>query len=499
MDLKGLGLRVLVVMGQMRTAVLLLGLCALASMAGTLLVQGLAIEDYVAKFGPFWAQVLWYAGLTDVFRAWWFVGILGFLLTSVSVCLVRNGPMIYRQIFLPKRVPVGKAVAVDEVRLREIGFRRVGEVEGYGVWQRGVVNRIGYFAVHVGVLGVAVAGLLSGFVGWRGNMNLREGEADNVVLVWQGKEAVAHFLPFKVRNDGFEIEQYPTGMPKRYATSLGFDGAPVKQVEVNMPVREGPYAFYQASFGDGGSEVKGRGVNLADGAVVPFEGRVYDTAVLADGTRVELLDFRPFTVETMRGEKPRDVGPSVDYLVQPPDAEAVQLRAFLNHPDIVGVADGQKVGGANEGAVIYRPVRIGLSDYRVIGLSEEIWWRMVGRLAAGEDLKVVAGGELAKITDEDKRIETGLALVQAAKTVKELRLSHVILLEDFTLRRYSGLQVAYDPGATLFWLMALVLVLGVVLMLGRRFSRVFVKDGMGLVVSPQGRRVVDEVLGELRG
>lgn len=513
MRLNVLVMRMLQVMGQMRTAVVLLGICALASMSGTLLVQGLPIQDYVIKFGPLWARVFWYTGLTDVFRAWWFIVILAVLLTSVSVCVLRNGPLIYRQMFVPKRVPKGRQVgAVEEDRLKALGFRCVGEVDGAVVWQRGVMNRVGYFAVHIGVLGVAVASLLTGFVGWRGSLNLREGEADNVVLVWRGVQAMPHFLPFAVKNDGFEIEQYPTGMPKRYSTRLRFSGKgseerggevakkeAVRVVEVNKPVRWGAYAFYQASFGDGGSSVKGRGINLADGAMVPFEGHIYDKAMLADGTRVELLDFRPFTVETFAGERPTDVGPSMDYLVQPPDAEAMQLRAFVNHPDIVGVADGQKVGGANDGAVIYRPVQIGLQDYRIIGLQPEVWWRMVAQVAGGADLKAVAGPVLAKIKDEQVRVATGLQLLQAARTVKELHLSHVIVLDDFKLRRYSGLQVAYDPGATLFWLMAALLILGVVLMLGRRFARVWVKDGVAQVTSPQGGRVVREVVAELEG
>jgi cytochrome c biogenesis protein ResB len=359
----------------------------------------------------------------------------------------------------------------------------------------------------VGVLGVAVAGMVSGFVGWRGTLNLREGEADNVVLVWRGSEATPKFLPFAVRNDGFVIEQYPSGMPKRYATTLRFEepgsqvarnqGAEDKQVEVNRPVRFGAYAFYQASFGDGGSKVAGKGVNLSGGRVVPFEGHVYDKARLLDGTRVEIVDFRPFTVETQAGQKPVDVGPSVDYLVQPPDAEAVQLRAYLQHPELVGVADGQKIGGANDGAVVYRMVKVGGQVGRDAG-GQEAWWRMMGRILGGEDFKAVAGPELAGIADEDLRVETGLELMQAVKVVKALKLTHVLLLEDFELKRYSGLQVAYDPGATPFWIAACLLVLGVVLMVGRRFSRVFVKDGMGFVVSPHGIRVVREVEGELR-
>ncbi len=65
MDFQVLVSRVVHVLGQMRTAVALLGLCALASMCGTIVVQGLPIQDYVAEYGTFWARVLWYSGLTD--------------------------------------------------------------------------------------------------------------------------------------------------------------------------------------------------------------------------------------------------------------------------------------------------------------------------------------------------------------------------------------------------------------------------------------------------
>ncbi len=495
--------KVLLVMGQMRTAVVLLGLCALASMAGTLVVQGLPIQDYVAEYGVLWARVLWYTGLTDVFRAWWFVGILVFLLASVSVCVVRNGPQIAKALRAPRHVPrlQGQGLTLAESRLREVGFGPVGVVDGVAVWQRGALNRVGYFLVHIGVLGVAAAGIVSGFMGWRGTFNLREGEADKVALVWRGADASPRFLPFEVANDGFEIEFYPSGMPSRYATNLRFAGAGVSQsevVEVNKPVRVGAYAFYQASFGDGGSKIAGRGLDLSSGALVPFEGHVYEKASLPDGTRVELLDFRPFTVETFAGARPTDVGPSVDYVVQPPDAEAVQLRAYLHHRNVVGVADGQQIGGANDGVVIYRPVAIGLADYQVIGLSEDVWWRMVAEVAAGKDFKAVAGAELARISDEKARVEAGLALLQSAKLVKELRLTHLVLLEDFELKRYTGLQVAYDPGANAFWLASCLLILGVMLMLGRKFSRVYFKEGKGWVVSPQGVRVVREVEDELR-
>src|SRR6202000_991240 len=136
-----------------------------------------------------------------------------------------------------------------------------------------------------------VGALLTGLVGGHGVMNLREGESDNVVLSFHGNTATPHMLPFKVKNDGFTVEQFATGMPKRFATELERGGKHYVS-EVNHPAHIRGYVFYQAGFGDGGSSIKADGVGLSDGAVVPFEGKVHEAATLADGTRIELLDFR---------------------------------------------------------------------------------------------------------------------------------------------------------------------------------------------------------------
>lgn len=420
--------RVVAWMATMRAAIILLGLSALASMAGTVLEQGLPLRSYVAEFGPFWAKVFWYLGLTDVFRAWWFVAIMAVLLLSVSTCIIRNGP----------------------ARLRR-------------VWWRGKLNyrKLGYFGVHVGVLGVAIAGMLSAWMGWRATMNLREKSGDNVALQWKQAAAIPHFLPFRVSNEDFSITQYPSGMPERYATTLRFDfpdgRAEVKQVAVNQPVHEGGYTFYQSSFGDGGTGVKGVGVKLSNGAAAAFEGHIYDRLTLPDGTKLQLLDFRPFTVVTLPGQRPMDVGPSLDYLVQPPDAEARQLRAYLNHPEIVGVAEGQKHGGFDDGAVIYEPVLLGVRSHAL--------WPLVARVAQGEDFKKVVKPFLAGVRDEDKRVAMGLEIMQAAKVVKAYGLTHLLILQDYQLKRYSGLQVVRDPGSAVFWPSAVLLLAGVVLML----------------------------------
>ncbi|NBV54946.1 MAG: hypothetical protein EBR79_04445, partial [Proteobacteria bacterium] len=112
-------------LGKMRTAVGLLAFSALVSLLGTVVVQGLPLQDYVAEYGVFWGQVVWQLGLHDVFRAWWFLAVQAVLLVSVSVCLWRNAPIYLRRLL-----------------------------------KKFEVVRLGYLLVHFGVLGVAIAGLV---------------------------------------------------------------------------------------------------------------------------------------------------------------------------------------------------------------------------------------------------------------------------------------------------------------------------------------------------
>src|SRR6202035_4624299 len=80
------------VLSSMRFAISLLVILAIASIIGTVLKQDDPYPNYVNQFGPFWADIFRSLGLYTVYGSWWFVVILLFLVTSVSLCVARNGP-----------------------------------------------------------------------------------------------------------------------------------------------------------------------------------------------------------------------------------------------------------------------------------------------------------------------------------------------------------------------------------------------------------------------
>src|SRR5690349_19889497 len=79
-------------LSSMRFAIALLVVLAIASIVGTVLTQDDPYPNYVNQFGPFWADIFRALGLFTVYSAWWFMLILGFLIVSISLCVVRNAP-----------------------------------------------------------------------------------------------------------------------------------------------------------------------------------------------------------------------------------------------------------------------------------------------------------------------------------------------------------------------------------------------------------------------
>lgn len=84
-------------LGSMRFAVSLLSFICVASVVGTVLVQNQPSNNYVNQFGPFWYQVFDTFSLYHVYNAWWFLLIMGFLVVSTSLCLVRNAPKMIKE------------------------------------------------------------------------------------------------------------------------------------------------------------------------------------------------------------------------------------------------------------------------------------------------------------------------------------------------------------------------------------------------------------------
>lgn len=302
---------------SMRFAISLLTLIAIASVIGTVLKQNEPMPNYVNQFGPFWFDVFNKLGLYAVYSAWWFLLIMGFLVLSTSLCIVRNAPKMVRDMrswrehvreqslrnFHHKTewtsaMPLPAHAEQLAQRIAAAGYkvRLIDKGDGSLIAaKRGAANKWGYIFAHSAIVIICIGGLLDSdlpirFQEWfsgktpfsgsgaiadiaaqhrlgvgnptfRGNTFIPEGATSDTAIIPQQNGVLVQELPFSIHLKKFIIEHYSSGMPKLFASQVVVrDGQTGKTFEatikVNQPLIYKGVAIYQASFDDGGSRLQ---------------------------------------------------------------------------------------------------------------------------------------------------------------------------------------------------------------------------------------------------
>jgi cytochrome c biogenesis protein len=316
---------------SMRFAISLLVILSIAAIIGTVLRQGDIMPNYVNQFGPFWYEVFRKLGLYTVYTSWWFLLILLVLIVSTSLCVIRNGPKMMRDMrswresvreeslrnFHHKSewsAPLGRAALAEQsaLRLGHAGYKvKIVEKE-HGTLvaaKKGAGNKFGYIFAHTAIIVILLGGMLDSelpirlqqwFLGktpymgggliadvpaqhrlsvnnptYRGNILLAEGQAGRVATISQASGSLLQELPFDLELKKFNIEFYSTGMPKLFASEVVVHDREANKtfpatIKVNEPLIYKGVAVYQSSFEDGGSRLKLTGFPMAGADAKPF-------------------------------------------------------------------------------------------------------------------------------------------------------------------------------------------------------------------------------------
>lgn len=331
---------------SMRFAISLLTVIAIASVIGTVLKQNEPMPNYVNQFGPFWFEVFDKLGLYAVYSAWWFLLIMGFLVVSTTLCIVRNTPKMLRdmrswrenvrerslrnfhhKVEWHSRAPLAAFTQQLAQRIAGSGYKlKVVEKDNGRLIaaKRGSANKWGYIFAHSAIVIICLGGLLDSdlpirFQQWfggktpfagsgviadisaqhrlgvgnptfRGNTFIPEGAVSNTAIIPQQSGVLVQELPFSIQLKKFTIEHYSTGMPKLFASDVVVrDNETGKTFEatikVNQPLVYKGIAVYQSSFDDGGSKLKLTGYPMAGAQKTPFTlaGEVGGSTPLANG------------------------------------------------------------------------------------------------------------------------------------------------------------------------------------------------------------------------
>lgn len=204
--------------------------------------------------------------LFDVYRSPWFLLLVTALIVNTLVCTLRRFRTTWRavsarpRLVMPDafyaRIPCRasltlprEAGAADAARraLARRRYRVLAEEQKEATYlcaDRNCWARLGTLVTHLGVVLIVLGFVWSQVSGWR---------EPAVALGPTQVYPVGHGYSFQVRCDGFEIERYPSGLPKDYRAVLtvlqGDSEVISKIVRVNDPLSYRGVGFYLSSYG----------------------------------------------------------------------------------------------------------------------------------------------------------------------------------------------------------------------------------------------------------
>ena len=319
-------------LSSMRFSISLLVFICLASLIGTVLPQSRSAGAYVDQFGPFWFEVFDKFSLWHIYNSWWFLVTMAFLVTSTSLCLIRNAPKMlkdaqsfrenvrasslrsfHHKIELDTLRDVESTTHVIQKWLQKQGYAVRNRSEGDAVLlaaKCGSGNRLGYIFAHAAIVIICVGGLLDSELpirlqvwlmgkkpvmenmlivdvpasgrlsvnnpSFRANVLVPEGGDRSSAIVSVDDGALVQPLPFILALKKFEVDYYSTGMPSRFASLVEVtdpeNGKKFETtIEVNEPLHFKGVTVYQSSFDDGGSKVALTGYPLSGSNPLSFE------------------------------------------------------------------------------------------------------------------------------------------------------------------------------------------------------------------------------------
>jgi cytochrome c biogenesis protein len=262
---------------SIKTGVVLLILVVILAAAGTVILQRPMTEpdDMQRAYSPSALRLLDAAGLTDVFHAWWFIGLMLLVSFSIIAASVERFPNAWRFYSRPYKYPDSgfrralypqKSIAIAdeesglvaaERALHSIGLKpeRVVREDHFGIFaERHRISEMAVYIVHASLLLIFLGWIIDGVYGWRGTLNLNEGQTSNVIELRDGKPKA---LPFALRCDAAGQENYQDGTPKKWWSKLavveGGQDVKTKEIVVNDPLIYQGVRFYQSSFGETGT------------------------------------------------------------------------------------------------------------------------------------------------------------------------------------------------------------------------------------------------------
>ena len=266
---------------SMRTALILLLMLALASVAGSLIPQEPNTPDRVAQFQvahPLAGQIYSAFGFFNVFGSWWFTLITFLLFTSLVACLLprtravvramRQKPVHAREIdsfrhYEERAVGADpdEAIARSHAVLRRRFFRvaRAPDRPALAA-EKGLLREAGSLVFHWAFILVLVGVIVGKGTGYSGRIAVIEGQtwvdagANYDGQVRTGRYFTGDYSGIGIDLQSFQDSYRQSGQPMDFVSRVDLldrDGAPIRtqDIRVNHPAQVGDLRIFQFDWG----------------------------------------------------------------------------------------------------------------------------------------------------------------------------------------------------------------------------------------------------------
>jgi cytochrome c biogenesis protein len=340
---------------SLKLVVILLLILSALSIAGTVIEQNKPLQEYYRVYQPGTVALFSKLGLFDMYHSWWFVSCLSLLALSITACTMDRYQGIMtgmrkRNLILDEKLSkslqnittIRYALPLDTVEkniLERAGknFSRrplltvTQDGEHHYFFEKGKYSRLAFFVTHLSILIIFLGGMAGSFFGYKGYINILEGETVSQVETRSGK---IEPLNFQIKCNTFHAEFYPSGAPMDYRSDLSIvqDGREVirKTIRVNDPLTFAGVTFYQASYGglpdQAVIDVVNRDGSVKTTLTTPF-GRKIDIPGVAD--KVELVDYQEHSHLQDKSEGGRAIG----VRIYPAKGKPLELWLLVDQPE----------------------------------------------------------------------------------------------------------------------------------------------------------------------
>ncbi len=266
--------RVLALLGDLRLAILLLLVIAIASIGGTVIEQGQSLSFYQANypedpalFGFLSWRVLVALGLDHVYRTPWYLTLLVLFGVSLITCtLSRQVPALtaaqrWQYYQAPQQfTKLALSTTIPQASLKDLATAL--SAKGYRVWQtdnqlyarKGMVGRIGPIVVHASMILILLGGILGALTGFMAQELVPSGETFHLQHIVQAGPLARIPRHWLVKVNRFWIDYTEAGDIDQFYSDLSVldgEGQEVKRgtIHVNQPLSYGGVTLYQADWG----------------------------------------------------------------------------------------------------------------------------------------------------------------------------------------------------------------------------------------------------------